>query len=1340
VRKSPESTPEPLASFCRRLRRLQRESGITQQNLASAVDVSAQTMSDILNGKIRRAPQWERVEAMVKACLTQAAANARSLPEDLANLERWRQRHFDLEQDLEASARVPDSHQVEHVSAVESVLMNDFLRTSRGRVPNVDKTDPKVLGVHPTTPVRRRWMMAGADGRGHFDRFGRGQRNRARDGDLFRGRQKAIAVVRETLSADLAPGRPVVITGMPGAGKSSLLARIVLDSDTNEVASGLAFHAHGAALTDVVTAVASALGVEATGTTDLIDALTAALPDAAIVVVAIDALDEVQTVADRRQITQLLIELAALPQVRVLVATRRLSGGHQYGPNTLLFALGITDAEDQHLVDLDNDKFFHPDELRAFAAAMLTQANASHPGPHDAAWASYRTDAALTDRLAAQVVARAGRNYLVAALASDYLSTLRWVVDPAAPGYDATQIPASVDDAITKYLDALPTRQQTLTRGRLTALAYARGDGVDDATWAAFATALGYPTTQADLDELRTCAAVDYLLHTRSDNTSHTTRLFHQALVDELLRPRVSQVDDEATLLQTLLPDRPRGWTDTTAYARDHAAEHAAAAGRLQHLLHDCHYLTEANLDRLLPLLPTRPSADDAPIIAVLRGANHHARAIPTSRRARLLALTAAHCGLTDLQQRFNAVDDGRFQIEWAHSLGQPHQRIPITDGQVRAIEIGRLDKHGDIMLCAVDDDIHVWDATGQPVIQSLAHPDWVAAVAIGHLRHHGHNGNRGDVIVSGCGDGTIRIWDATGQQIGPPLTGHTKAVLAVAIGRLGNRDVIVSAGHDGTVRKWDATGQQIGPPLTGHTKAVLAVAIGRLGNRDVIVSAGDDGTVRIWDATGHQIGPPLTAHTCRVNAVAIGRLGSQDVIVSGGDDGSVRVWTHEGRPVGTPLTWRANDRGQVIGRSDFVSAVGIAHHPDHGDIIVSGHSDDTICVWSTNMQPIGQPLIGHNSRIHNVVVGRLGERVVVAAADCSKVLIWDSLGQTFSQPLDGHAGGVNSVAIGDLGRQGTTIVSAGVNKTLRAWDTNGHPIAHPLTGHTDYVGSVVVGHLRNQGHVIVSGGGDGEVRMWDADQQPIGQPLNCRANDVSAVAISHLDDRIIAVSSAIDRDNNVDDINEDDVRYDNRVWLWHPRRRPVSRRLRNFRSAAFATAIGRLGDRDVVVCGDYGETVRIWDTTGQPIRQLLIGPNQFVTAVALGHLCNYGDIIATANYEGTVQIWDAHGQPIGQPLLGHTGPVYALAIGQLGNKNVIVSGGRDDTTVRIWDISKPGTVEIINLLTPVYAVELLGNNSICVAADYALCLWTDRTTRSNDQSNSTRHTQPCRQATSLTV
>lgn len=77
----------------------------------------------------------------------------------------------------------------------------------------------------------------------------------------------------------------------------------------------------------------------------------------------------------------------------------------------------------------------------------------------------------------ARVIARrAGRNYLVAAMAAVPLSTAEAPVDPAAAGFDPEAIASGVGEALSKYLDALPEREKARIRGLLTALAYARED------------------------------------------------------------------------------------------------------------------------------------------------------------------------------------------------------------------------------------------------------------------------------------------------------------------------------------------------------------------------------------------------------------------------------------------------------------------------------------------------------------------------------------------------------------------------------------------------------------------------------------------------------------------------------------------------------------------------------------------------------------------------------------------------------------------------------------------------------------------------------------------------
>ena len=450
--------------------------------------------------------------------------------------------------------------------------------SERGRF---DRFVPVTLIARVWPRLPRPWLMAGAEpgeARSHFTRRARGQRSAARGGDLFRGRTVALDRIRGWLTADEPPGQPLVLTGQPGAGKSAVLARAALSVEAGHGGPGLAFHARAATIGDFLTALADLTGIDTPASADELVTSLADLPGQPPAPVVLDALDEAASDRDRRQITEALAELAVLPGLRVAVATRTMAAGNPFAPGGLLPALGVTARDDHNLIDLDSDTYFDLEGLRQFAAALLAQDGMDPPGPPGAAWTQYRAQRGVCDRLAAVIAERAGRNFLVAAMAAVPLSTARTMTDPAAKGFDPAGIPSGVGEALSKYLDRLPDQRRERDRELLTALAYARGAGLDDPGWLAFAAALGYSASVADLDALRRSPAADYLLQTTTTERGArpVTRLFHQALTDELLAPR-HQPSDESALFDMLLGQAERtGWQDR--YLREHAAEHAAAA------------------------------------------------------------------------------------------------------------------------------------------------------------------------------------------------------------------------------------------------------------------------------------------------------------------------------------------------------------------------------------------------------------------------------------------------------------------------------------------------------------------------------------------------------------------------------------------------------------------------------------------------------------------------------------------------------------------------------------------------------------------------------------------
>ena len=527
-----------------------------------------------------------------------------------------------------------------------------------------------------------------------------------------------------------------MLTGQPGAGKSAVLARAALSVEAGQGGPGLAFHARAASIGDFLTALADLTGIDTSASADELVTSLAGLPGQSPVPVVLDALDEAASDRDRQQIAEALAELAVLPGLRVAVATRTMAAGNPFAPGGLLPSLGVATRDDHNLIDLDSDTYFDLDGLRQFAAALLAQDGMDHPGPPGSAWTQYRARPAVCDRLAAVIADRAGQNFLVAAMAAVPLSTARTIIDPAVKGFDRVGIPSGVGEALSKYLDRLPEQRRERDRELLTTLAYARGTGLDDRDWLAFAAALGYSASVADLDILRRSPAADYLLQTTTTERGArpVTRLFHQALTDELLARR-HQLSDESTLLDMLLGQAEHtGWQDR--YRCEHAAEHAAAAERLDQLLEDPLYLITVDPARLVPHLEAARSVPARATAAVYRQSAHLLARLDRPTRASQLELTAYRLGCRSLAARIaSAAPDRPWQTRWSHGRRA-------TDHQV---------------------------FTG--------YPSAVYAVAVGTLP----DGTPVIVSGSGSGDRTVRVWRlAGGTPVGEPLT---IAVSAVAVG-----------------------------------------------------------------------------------------------------------------------------------------------------------------------------------------------------------------------------------------------------------------------------------------------------------------------------------------------------------------------------------------------------------------------------------------------------------------------------------------------------------------------------------------------------------------------------
>lgn len=473
-----------------------------------------------------------------------------------------------------------------------------------------------------------------------------------------------------------------------------------------------------------------------------------------------------------------------------------------------------------------------------------------------------------------------------------------------------------------------------------------------------------------------------------------------------------------------------------------------------------------------------------------------------------------------------------------------------------------------------------------------------------------------------------------TGDVPERPDLQSTARVLAAEV-RKAHRDITRALTPPGEIgeRTWDTAGPYARRHLAAH--AAACGELDQLASDPRFLVAADPGTVLAqrtnlrtpdgrrslaafdlslsdWDEDA----PAANLHYLCANAVRVHAAGLSAACAIAGSDWPVRwaAWAGQGH--------------RELPTSAGAVAIGQA---ENRDIIVTGAPDGTVRIWDAiTGEPMSASIAdragrastgGRDTEVSALAVGRADSRdIIVSGSQDGTVRIWDpATGAPIGTPLSAHRTRVLAVAIGRSGDR-DIIVSGSQDGTVRITDAATGELSEDFTlpiGDRNWIVEMAIG-LAGGRNVVVSADGSGPemVRIWDAvSGDPVGAPLATHHSFFAA-----------------------------------------------------------AVAVGRAGDRDIIVAGAGGHTARIWDPAiGAPVGAALDGERSWVNAVTVGR-AEGRDIIVGGTHDGTVRIWDAiTGEPIGVPLLGHRGPVVAVAIGRAGERDIIVSAAAD-LTVRIWN------------------------------------------------------------------
>eukprot|EP00921_Rhytidocystis_pertsovi_P016735 GHVQ01026371.1.p1 GENE.GHVQ01026371.1~~GHVQ01026371.1.p1 ORF type:complete len:357 (-),score=38.09 GHVQ01026371.1:266-1336(-) len=286
--------------------------------------------------------------------------------------------------------------------------------------------------------------------------------------------------------------------------------------------------------------------------------------------------------------------------------------------------------------------------------------------------------------------------------------------------------------------------------------------------------------------------------------------------------------------------------------------------------------------------------------------------------------------------------------------------------------------------------------------------------------------------------------------------TGHEGEVFSVEFSPDGNN--MASGSFDRSILVYHVYGDcENWCALKGHTNAVLELHWSPDGSR--IFSCSADNTLAIWDVEAGTRIKKLNGHTAVVNSCHTARRGPS-LLVSGGDDGTTKIWDARAR--------------RCVKTFEHQYQILSVTFDDSAERVFSGSLDNTI-------------------RIYNMVTG------------------------TEEGVLMGHTDSITGL---DVSKDGSFLLSNGMDQTIRLWDISPFPatanrLMNVLAGAThNFEKNLLRVRWSRDDAYCASGSADRYVYVWDMSTKKVLYRLPGHAGSVNEVCF-HPSEPVIASCSS---------------------------------------------------------------------------------------------------------------------------------------------------------------------------------------------------------------------------------
>ena len=508
-----------------------------------------------------------------------------------------------------------------------------------------------------------------------------------------------------------------------------------------------------------------------------------------------------------------------------------------------------------------------------------------------------------------------------------------------------------------------------------------------------------------------------------------------------------------------------------------------------------------------------------------------------------------------------------------------------------------------------------------------------------------------GRYVISCSSDTSVKVWDTVNCQCIADLLQHKSDVVGVDISLDGK--IAVSAGYDNTICVWDIPGKKCIMKFEGIEDLGYAVKLS-IDNKILYSCCGYDNktiksAIKLWDLNTGECIKTLYGHEYAINCLEVTHDGK--FLVSASMDKTIKVWNL--RTYSCIKT--------IEGHVGPVVSMKIT--PDMKYIISGGGGkyDNTVRIWDIYKSKLPSEEFGLYRNINHILISTAGNFILNSSR---KVIQLRELRTgRITHELTGHNAHIKKVWVNP---EGTMIISASLDKTIRIWDPELKRCTGILEGHTDGIIDISVSGDQKR---MLSCGWDNQIIEWDIENKKIIRAYKGHENTIVNVSYFHTDEKLISISS-----NGIIKV------WDTCSGICQTTMEcPVS-----------ITTEVILDSKDGLYLGCIDGAIHYWDLQKTQALLKFTGHTELVSCL---ELVEEENVIFSGSLDMTIRQWDTITGDCTKVFTGHNGEI--VFIRRIPGQGKILTASRDHT-IRIWDLITGECIAVlstnlqINFLTPV--------------------------------------------------